>query len=86
VASTAWSLLRDPSRPRLKELRKSLARARQSPFITPEVWRRLRDYNRRDFHPDDHDTTVLLEHWRAELFGPGGRITDHLERQPAGAA
>ncbi len=24
----------------------------------------LRDYNRRDFHPDDHDTVELLARWR----------------------
>ena len=24
------------------------------------VWRKLRDYNRADFHPDDHDTTALV--------------------------
>ena len=32
-----------------------------------DVWRRLKDYDRADFHPDDHDTVELLEHWRAEL-------------------
>ena len=26
---------------------------------------KLRDYNRRDFHPDDHDTTDILEQYRA---------------------
>ena len=39
------------------------------PFFQRSVLRRLRDYNRADFHPDDHDTVELLDHWRAELSG-----------------
>jgi len=31
------------------------------------VIRRLRDYDRADFHPNDHDTAALLERWSAEL-------------------
>jgi hypothetical protein len=42
------------------------------------VWDRLRDYNRPDFHPDDHDATALVERWRAELFGAGGTLNDKL--------
>ncbi len=42
-----------------------------------------RDYQRADFHPDDHDTTQLLEQWRAELFGAAGELTDMLARSEA---
>jgi predicted metal-dependent hydrolase len=46
---------------------KSLRRLRTHVFFQPAVLRRLRDYDRADFHPDDHDTVELLEHWRDEL-------------------
>ena len=36
------------------------------------------DYNRPDFHPDDRDTTELVERWRAELFGDAGTLNDKL--------
>jgi predicted metal-dependent hydrolase len=52
----------------LKVLR-SLAGLRSHVFFRPAVLRRLKDYDRADFHPDDHDTVELLDRWRAEL-GP----------------
>ncbi len=47
----------------------SLRRLRTHVFFQPSVLRRLKDYDRADFHPDDHDTVELLDHWRREL-GP----------------
>jgi uncharacterized protein len=44
------------------------------------VWNQLKDYNRPDFHPDDSDTTELVERWRAELFGDEGSLNDKLVR------
>jgi predicted metal-dependent hydrolase len=38
----------------------------------------LRDYNRPDFHPDDSDTTALVDRWRIELFGQQGTLNDKL--------
>lgn len=49
-----------------------------SPFFTKGMWTRLRDYNRRDFHPDDVDTAELVEQWRDELFGPDGTLRDKV--------
>jgi predicted metal-dependent hydrolase len=68
--SVATSLLfdRDARRHPLKVLR-SLAGLRSHVFFQPATVRRLLDYNRRGFHPDDHDTVELLDRWRAEL-GP----------------
>jgi hypothetical protein len=43
-----------------------------------ELWDRLRDYNRPDFHPDDRDTTELVERWRRELFGEHGTLNGKL--------
>jgi predicted metal-dependent hydrolase len=80
------SLLGDRETFRRGRLRASWRRLRRSPFVSLDVWRRLRDYNRPDFHPDDRDTSDLVATWRAELFGPEGRIRDKLTAQPAGTA
>ncbi len=72
------SLVRDRDTYRRGNLLRSLRRIPRSPFLRPWVWRRLRDYNRPGFHPDDHDTDELLESWRTELFGADGRLNDKL--------
>ncbi len=75
---TTLSILRDPATYRRGNLRRSLKRLRRSPFARKEVWRRLRDYNRPDFHPDDRDTTELVAYWREEFFGADGNLNDRL--------
>ena len=75
---TTLSLLADRATYQPRRLAKSLAALRYSPFLSPKVLHRIRDYNRVGFHPDDNDNTALLEHWTAELFGEQGRLTDHL--------
>jgi predicted metal-dependent hydrolase len=67
-------------------LLRSLRRLRTSPFLTKDVWKRLRDYNRPDFHPDDHETDDLVEQWRSTLFGEDGTLVDLLAAKPAAAA
>ena len=42
-----------------------------------ELWRQLKDYDRPDFHPDDRDTTELVEQWRARAV----RRRGHPQRQ-----
>lgn len=79
---TILSVLRDREIYRRGKLRASVRRIRANPLFTREVWRRLRDYNRSDFHPDDHDTEELLAEWKIALFGPDGRLNHML----AGAA
>ncbi|MCH7788615.1 MAG: metal-dependent hydrolase [Acidobacteria bacterium] len=74
----AAAMARDRSTYRAGRLRSSLRRLRSSPFLRREVWDQLRDYNRRDFHPDDRDTDMLLGHWRDDLFGPNGRLNDKI--------
>jgi predicted metal-dependent hydrolase len=78
VDATLRSLRHDPAARDLRRLWASVARLRHSPFLTKAVRRRIRDYNRRDFHPDDHDNSELLARWREELFGAGGRLTPQL--------
>jgi predicted metal-dependent hydrolase len=82
TANAGLSLLRDRETYRKGRLRASLGRMRRSPLFTKDVWARLRDYNRADFHPDDHETDELLAEWREELFGAEGRLNHML----AGAA
>ncbi|HEX2578171.1 MAG TPA: metal-dependent hydrolase [Aquihabitans sp.] len=72
------SLLGDRATYRRGELRRSWRRFRRTPLVSRELWQRLRDYQRPDFHPDDRDTTELVERWRAELFGPSGTLSDKL--------
>src|SRR5438270_8227630 len=59
-------------------LRRSWRKVRRSPLLSKEVWDQLRDYDRRDFHPDDRDTTELVTRWREELFGEQGTLNDKL--------
>ena len=80
VVWTAASLARDPAtwRHPVRVLR-SLAGVRRSPWLTAAVWHRLRDYNRPGFHPDQHDSTAVLEQWKATLFGDDGVLADQLD-------
>ncbi|MDZ7674865.1 MAG: metal-dependent hydrolase [Acidimicrobiales bacterium] len=76
---TLLSMLRDPAARRSpRKVWQSIKRLRQSPFIDREVVARIRDYNRGDFHPDDHDSEALVERWRAELFGDAGSLNSRL--------
>jgi predicted metal-dependent hydrolase len=72
------SLLGDRATFRRGALRASWTRFRHSGLLSKELWDQLRDYNRKDFHPDDRDTTELVERWRAELFGSNGRLNNLL--------
>ena len=66
------------ARRRPVQLGRSLARLRGSPFVHREAWRRIRDYNRPGFHPNDNDASALLERWESELFGPEGSVAPGL--------
>jgi predicted metal-dependent hydrolase len=79
LGHTTLSLLADKATYNPRRLARSVADLRHSPFLSRHVIRRLRDYNRVGFHPDDHDATELLERWRAELFGAQGTLADHLK-------
>jgi predicted metal-dependent hydrolase len=83
VAQVAISLLGDRATYRRGNLRKSLRTFRRSPIVSRELWLQLKDYNRRDFHPDDRDTTALVEQWREELFGAEGTLNAKLATSAA---
>lgn len=73
------SLLSDRAAYHPVRLFRSLRALRRSPFLTRAVFRRLNDYTRVGFHPDDVDNTALLQRWTAELFGEHGTLVDHLQ-------
>jgi predicted metal-dependent hydrolase len=72
------SLLGDRETYRRGKLRASWRRFRRSPIMRRELWDQLCDYDRPDFHPDDRDTTALVEEWRERLFGADGSLNDKL--------
>jgi predicted metal-dependent hydrolase len=76
---TVLSMLADRATYNPRRLAASLAELRHSPFLSREVVRRIRAYNKVGFHPDDNDNTDLVAHWRAELFGEAGALADHLK-------
>jgi predicted metal-dependent hydrolase len=77
-AAVVLSLLRDRATYQRGNLRRSWRRLRRSPLLDPAIWAQLKDYNRPGFHPDDSDTTELVEAWRTELFGEDGTLNDKL--------
>jgi len=76
--AVAVSLAGDAVARRPRALAASLRRFARSPLVSRELWRRLREYNRPGFHPDDRDTAVLVDRWRDELFGDAGLLNDRL--------
>jgi predicted metal-dependent hydrolase len=83
AAQVTLTLLRDPATYKRGNLRRSWRRLRKSPLMTKALWDQLKDYNRPDFHPNDRDTTELVETWRAELFGAEGTLNDKLKTRAA---
>lgn len=72
------SLLGDRETYRPGRLRSSWRRVRHSPILSRDLWVRLKDYDRPDFHPDDYETEQLVAEWRERLFGPEGTLNDKL--------
>ena len=77
------SMLGDRETYRIRTLRDTVKAIRATPLLSRKMWRDLRDYNQKGFHPRMHDTTGLVAEWREKLFGEAGEITDLL---PAKAA
>jgi uncharacterized protein len=74
---TLISVAKDPDARRHPfALLRGLVRLARSPFARPRTVRQLFQYHRRDFHPNDRDTTALIAEWRERLFGPEGKLTD----------
>jgi predicted metal-dependent hydrolase len=83
---TVISLLFDKATYKPGNLRRSWKRFKRSPMMQPEIRRRLREYNRPGFHPDDRDSSALIEQWRTEFFGENGTLNDLLTTSKSSAA
>lgn len=79
VQWTVVSMLFDPATYDRRRLLSSLAKLRDSPWLTRQVRGHIRSYNRRNFHPDDRDATELVERWRTAMFGADGTLVDRLK-------
>ncbi|MDQ8036784.1 MAG: metal-dependent hydrolase [Pedobacter sp.] len=44
---------------------------------------KMGDFLARDFHPDNHDTTALVQEWQDKLFGPNGRLLEEFRNREA---
>jgi uncharacterized protein len=75
----AISVARDPiARRQPRRLAREAYALYRGPFFKGFI-PKLAKYTRPGFHPDDIDTTALLEQWREELFGAEGVLVDHLK-------
>jgi predicted metal-dependent hydrolase len=72
------SLLGDRATYRRGALRKSWKHFTTTGYMSKALRKRLREYDRRGFHPTDIDTADLVVQWREELFGEAGSLNEHL--------
>jgi len=79
----AIGVLLDPASRRRGALRQSIWRLRRSPLADRALWDKLCDYDRPDFHPNDHDTNDLVMEWRERLFGKNGELYGNLAQASA---
>jgi predicted metal-dependent hydrolase len=89
VLGTVVSLALDPAARNPRRLRASLRELRRNPMVSKQARAMIADYYRSDFHPEDRDTTALLQQWRERLFGEQGTAVDRLKGvtdRSAGAA
>ncbi|WP_426572033.1 metal-dependent hydrolase [Aquihabitans sp. McL0605] len=80
ISGALTSMAFDPAARDLPAVWRSIKGLRTSPFAGLGMGAALFDYTRRDFHPDDHDTTALVAEWRARLFDE--HPTDDLIARP----
>ncbi|WP_327144106.1 metal-dependent hydrolase [Nocardia sp. NBC_01327] len=73
----AVSILSDPRSWRPIKVARQSVRLVRGPIVKG-LLKEMRPYMRPGFHPDDIDTTELLERWRVELFGAQGELVDRI--------
>lgn len=72
IIQTTWSLAGDRAAYNPLRLLRSLNSLRRSPMFSREARKRFSSYYRPGFHPDEWDSTEILEHWARELFDAEG--------------
>ena len=78
AAQLSVSLLGDRASYEPGRLRASWQHFRRTPMFRREIWDQLCEYDQPGFHPDDRDTSALVERWREELFGAEGSMNHRL--------
>ncbi|MFF2557618.1 metal-dependent hydrolase [Nocardia sp. NPDC058058] len=71
------SILSDPRSWRPIKVARQTVRLVRGPIVKGLLLE-MRPYMRPGFHPDDIDTSELLERWRVELFGAQGELVDRI--------
>ena len=64
AVQTIISLLMDRRTYKPGELRKSWRYVKTQPFLSGDLWRALKEYERKGFHPSDRPTGDLIELWQ----------------------
>ena len=72
------SLLGDNATYNPRRLRRDWRRFKASPLAQKDFKDQVMAYDRPGFHPNDRDTTALVETWRTELFGEQGSMNPLL--------
>lgn len=83
VVDMTLSILGDREGRKLRVLVPSLRRLATSPWLSREVRRTLREYDRPGFHPNDRDDSALVAEWREKLFGAEGELNEYLVTRAA---
>lgn len=78
TVGVALSILTDPRGWRPIKLLRQTHYVFRGPILRG-LMAELRTYLKPGFHPDDIDTTALLERWQQELFAADGALVDHLK-------
>lgn len=69
-----------PKRGRLRDSLRGFAAIYGPRGLFGQVLPKLLDYFRPGFHPNDHDTTALLEQFREKFFGAQGELRAQLQK------
>ncbi|MCB0978735.1 MAG: metal-dependent hydrolase, partial [Acidimicrobiales bacterium] len=77
-AQILFSIAGDREARSVRRLRRDWKAFKKLPLLRREVWETLKDYERKGFHPDDHDTVELVAEWQSKLFGDAGTLNDKL--------
>lgn len=78
AVQVAISLAGDEATREKGRLRASWRKFKTSPLVSRDLWRQLKEYDRKGFHPDDIDSSEVIRIWREELFGDAGSLNGLL--------